>query len=382
MLVKNLSCPNQENTNYTYRLPFNMCCPSDTLGVNLFIGPCDDTANKGKVIYDKCSKDLKCEIDDKTKNEMKENIKNELKKDLKCEIDDKTKGEIKENIKNELKKDLKCEIDDKTKGEMEENIKNELKKDLKCEIDDETKNELKKNIKGELEKDLKCKCIEEEITKEIDESGCNRRGCENAREDGEYVNVGSDAKLYIRKALDKFYPDLSAEIIDKIKAGDYYVEQFGIEVTNCDKNGTDYSYITSRGDMNEWCVSIPPSDLCKESYDILQTIKDDWYENCKNHIFDDEAHVVSAKVYYKGGSIDKNKPVVVLSQNKPLIIADKKTHKLVKKDGTISDKTLDECKEFFDSDKRITSCAEEKGDCEVCKETIWDFQDVVQAFFI
>ncbi|WP_265015484.1 MULTISPECIES: hypothetical protein [unclassified Wolbachia] len=362
MLVKNLSCPNQENTNYMYRLPFNTCCTSDTLGINFIIDPCDDTANRGKVIYNKCGKDLKCEIDDETKNELKKNIKNELEKDLKCEIDDETKNELKKNIKNELEKDLKCEIDD------------------------ETKNELKKNIKDELEKDLKCKCIEEEITeeitKEVDESGCNRRGCENAREDGEYVNVGSDAKLYIRKALDKFYPDLSAEIIDKIKAGDYYVEQFGIKVTNCDKNGTDSGYITSRGSMDSRCVTIPPSDLCKESYDIRQDVEGDWYENCKNHIFDDEAHVVSAKVYYKGGSIDKNKPVVVLSQNQPLIIADKKTHKLVKKDGIISDKTLDECKEFFDSDKRITSCAEEKGDCEVCKETIWDFQDVVPAFFI
>jgi len=301
---------------------------------------------------------------------------------VECEIDDKTKNELKKNIKDELEKDLKCKIDDETKNELKKNIKGELEKDLKCEIDDKTKNELKKNIKDELEKDLKCKCIEEEITKEVDESGCNRGGCENAREGGEYVNVGSDAKLYIRKALDKFYPDLSAEIIDKIKAGDYYVEQFGIKVTNCDKNGTDHRYVTSRGSMDSRCVTIPPNDLCKESYDIRQDVEGDWYENCKNHIFDDNAHVVSGKVYYYSGSIDKNKPVVVLSQNQPLIIADKKTHKLVKKDGTISDKTLDECKEFFDSDKRITSCAEEKRDCEVCKETIWDFQDVAPAFFI
>ncbi|MDR2045607.1 MAG: hypothetical protein LBP77_01230 [Rickettsiales bacterium] len=107
MLVKNLSCPNQENTNYMYRLPFNTCCTSDTLGINFIIDPCDDTANRSKVIYNKCGKDLKCEIDDKTKNEMKENIKNELKKDLKCEIDDKTKNEMKENIKNELKDKIK-----------------------------------------------------------------------------------------------------------------------------------------------------------------------------------------------------------------------------------------------------------------------------------
>ncbi|KLT23441.1 hypothetical protein wVul_0644 [Wolbachia endosymbiont of Armadillidium vulgare str. wVulC] len=232
--------------------------------------------------------------------------------------------------------------------------------------------------------DEDCCCDEKHIAKDVitNKDECNGEGCENSKKDGNYIDVSNDGKLYIREAINKLYPDLSEDIIGKIKTNDYYVKQFGIKVTNCDKNGIDYSYITSRGSMNSWCVTIPSGNLCKESYDIRQDVESDQYENCKNHIFDDEAYVVSAKVYYNGGSIDKNKPAVVLSQNQPLIIADKKTHKLVKKDGTISDKTLDECKEFFDSDKRITSCAEEKGDCEVCKETIWDFQDVVPAFFI
>ncbi|MBC6686416.1 hypothetical protein H9I48_04180 [Wolbachia pipientis] len=128
MLVKNLSCPNQKNTNYMYRLPFNTCC----------------TINK-------CGKDHKCEIDDKTKNELKENIKIELEKDHKCEIDDKTKNELKENIKNELKK----------------NIKSELEKDHKCEIDDKTKEEIKNKIKDEID----CKCDQNKTSNEEKDKG-------------------------------------------------------------------------------------------------------------------------------------------------------------------------------------------------------------------
>lgn len=56
-------------------------------------------------------KDLKCKIDDKTKNELKEKIKNELEKDLKYEIDDKTKGEIKDKIKKEIEDEIDCKRD-------------------------------------------------------------------------------------------------------------------------------------------------------------------------------------------------------------------------------------------------------------------------------
>ncbi|NEV49590.1 hypothetical protein EUZ93_03760 [Wolbachia pipientis] len=104
MLAKNLSSPNQENTNYTCQLPCNTCCTSDTLGVNFIIDP----------------------YDDKTKNELKKNIKSELEKDHKCEIDDKTKEEIKNKIKDEI--DCKCdqnktsnEEKDKGKGETVDN---------------------------------------------------------------------------------------------------------------------------------------------------------------------------------------------------------------------------------------------------------------------
>ncbi|WP_121692674.1 hypothetical protein [Wolbachia endosymbiont of Drosophila ananassae] len=121
MPTNTFSCPNQKNANHVRILPLDTCYVSDMLKINLFTKLDDCKVNKSKLIYDKCGKDLKCKIDDKTMNE--------LEKGLKCEIDDKTKNELKENIKNELEKGLKFEIDDKTMNELKENIKNELKKE-------------------------------------------------------------------------------------------------------------------------------------------------------------------------------------------------------------------------------------------------------------
>ncbi|MBH5361903.1 hypothetical protein HUB95_03835 [Wolbachia endosymbiont of Ceratosolen solmsi] len=97
MPTNTFSCPNQKNANHVRILPLDTCYVSDMLKINLFTKLDDCKVNKGKLIYDKCGKDLKCKIDDKTMNE--------LKKCFKFEIDDKTKNELKENIKNELKKE-------------------------------------------------------------------------------------------------------------------------------------------------------------------------------------------------------------------------------------------------------------------------------------
>ncbi|WP_241653930.1 hypothetical protein [Wolbachia endosymbiont of Nilaparvata lugens] len=77
--------------------------------------------NKSKLIHDKCGKDLKCKIDDRTMNE--------LKKCFKFEIDDKTKNDLKESIKNELEKSLKFEIGNDTKKELKDSIKAEIEKE-------------------------------------------------------------------------------------------------------------------------------------------------------------------------------------------------------------------------------------------------------------
>ncbi|MGL9779316.1 MAG: hypothetical protein ACR5K5_03560 [Wolbachia sp.] len=142
MLKSTYSDPNQKNTNRACSLPPDTCSVSDMVKVNLFTKLDDCKVNKGKLIHNKCGKDLKCKIDDKTMNE--------LKKGLKCEIDDKTKSELKENIKSELEKSLKFEIGNKTKNELKESIKDELEKSLKFEIDDKTKNELKDEVKKEV----------------------------------------------------------------------------------------------------------------------------------------------------------------------------------------------------------------------------------------
>ncbi len=128
------SCPNQKNKNHTCLLPPDTCSIIDMVKVNLFTKLDDCKVNKGKLIHNKCGKDLKCKIDDKTMNE--------LKKGLKCEIDDKTKNELKESIKDELEKSLKFEIGNKTKNELKESIKDELEKSLKLEIGEKTKKEV------------------------------------------------------------------------------------------------------------------------------------------------------------------------------------------------------------------------------------------------
>ncbi|WP_349968104.1 hypothetical protein [Wolbachia endosymbiont of Armadillidium arcangelii] len=92
MLKSTYSYPNQKNTSRACLLPPDTCSVSDMMRVNLFTKLDDCKVNKSKLIYDKCGKDLKCKIDDKTMNE--------LKKCFKFEIDDKTKNELKENIKS------------------------------------------------------------------------------------------------------------------------------------------------------------------------------------------------------------------------------------------------------------------------------------------
>ncbi|MGL9725950.1 MAG: hypothetical protein ACR5KV_04710 [Wolbachia sp.] len=113
-------------------------------------------------------------------------------------------------------------------------------------------NKWEKKIKELIDQELKLKlncdllksCGLEETSKEIiDDNECNRRGCENSKQDGNYINVSHDGKFYIRKALNIIYPDLNTRIIDKIETNDCYVKQFGIVATRCDKNGMEHSLL-------------------------------------------------------------------------------------------------------------------------------------------
>ncbi|MDR0773571.1 MAG: hypothetical protein LBE46_04645 [Wolbachia pipientis] len=208
MLAKNLSCPNQENTNYMCQLPFNTCCTSDTLGVNFIIDP----------------------YDDKTKNELKENIKSELEKDHKCEIDDKTKEEIKNKIKDEI--DCKCD-QNKTSDEEKDKGKGEI-------VDD--------GSKGAIESML--------ITEKhaIDNDNCSSYA-------GYYKSSGEVGKLgwVTKDLLKQFFPDLMSnkKIVDHFYTKDgkqYHADNFAItfkseENTKCRSNIN----FTWGGPSNMWC---------------------------------------------------------------------------------------------------------------------------------
>src|SRR6266576_257484 len=153
------SCPNQKSKNHTCLLPPDTCSIIDMVKVNLFTKLDDCKVNKGKLIHNKCGKDLKCKIDDKTMNE--------LKKGLKCEIDDKTKNELKESIKDELEKSLKLEIGEKTKKEVIDEVDWCNVIDL-CDSDGS-----KEAIDGMLiaEKDIKVTCPNVLYGDDIDKPG-------------------------------------------------------------------------------------------------------------------------------------------------------------------------------------------------------------------
>ncbi|RLT61026.1 hypothetical protein WANA13_1060, partial [Wolbachia endosymbiont of Drosophila ananassae] len=78
MPTNTFSCPNQKNANHVRILPLDTCYVSDMLKINLFTKLDDCKVNKSKLIYDKCGKDLKCKIDDKTMNELKKCFKFEI----------------------------------------------------------------------------------------------------------------------------------------------------------------------------------------------------------------------------------------------------------------------------------------------------------------
>ncbi|MHC3897929.1 UNVERIFIED_CONTAM: DUF4407 domain-containing protein [Wolbachia endosymbiont of Nasonia longicornis] len=194
------------------------------------------------------------EIDEKTINELKEKINDELGKDLNREINDKTKNELKENIKNELKKDLKYEIDDKTKEEIKNKIKDEI--DCKCD-QNKTSNEEKDKGKGETVDNGSKGAIESMLITEkhaTDKDNClGYAGYYKSR--GEVGQPGWATK----DLLKQFLPDLMSnkEIVDHFytkNAKQYYADNFAItfeskENTKC---GSNINY-TWAAPSNMWC---------------------------------------------------------------------------------------------------------------------------------
>ncbi|WP_341816566.1 hypothetical protein [Wolbachia endosymbiont (group A) of Agelastica alni] len=434
MLKNNLFYPCQQGKSYIHHRPLRIC---DTNNMPLVInkdktGGCDKNAIQkeieGKIkenVKNELKKDLKCEIDDKTKGEIKENVKNELKKDLKCEIDDKTKGEMKENIKNELKKDLKCEIDDKTKGEMKENIKNELKKDLKCEIDDKTKEEMKNKIKDEIKDEIDCKCDKDAIQKEIEDKikdklkefikdtvieevkGNIDKEC--PPEDGIIImpKVITPEHAIINKCgaysgyykyspenqvghyafntsdiLKKLYPEMfdNPKIMEHIKSGanaPYSAHNFKLAFSD------DINYAWG-SPSNMWCkkcTELPNDSVCKsdtETKSLCYSAKSsyDTKEYSKNFFNEECPNLVSKPIQM--GSEEQN---IITKQGMPLLLVNYKTGKIINKDGEETDQHYAVCQRYLKDDGRPKSI-EDCGNGEACKkciktlnESIWDAGD-------
>ncbi len=377
MLAKNLSSPNQENTNYTCQLPCNTCCTSDTLGVNFIIDPYDDKT--------------KNELKENIKNELKKNIKIELEKDHKCEIDDKTKNELKENIKkenikNELKKDLKCEtceIDDKTKNELKENIKNELKKDLKYEIDDKTKEEIKNKIKDEID----CKCDQkgegEGETVDNGSKGAIESMLITEKHATDKDNCLSYAGYYksrgevgqpgwvTKDLLKQFLPDLMSnkEIVDHFytKNGkQYHADNFAItfeskENTKC---GSNINY-TWAAPSNMWCNKGGktgdaglrcPEDFQSDKTSVCCPSTAPYYDYIysKNFFLNDRCPNLVLNL--KGKELEECAGKTIVAKLKsPLIILDY-SNKIIDKDGNNTGIYYSQLKPHLNPDGTMKDC--------------------------
>ncbi|WP_250295926.1 hypothetical protein [Wolbachia endosymbiont of Oedothorax gibbosus] len=181
---------------------------------------------------------------------MKKNIKSELEKDLKCEFDDKTKNELKKNIKSELEKDLKCEFDDKTKNELKDKIKKEIKDEIDCKCDqDKTSDEEKDKDKDEIVDDGSEGAIESKLIDEGLKVNCPDYKSDSMNKPG----------WFTRDLLKQFLPDLmiSKKITDHFgekNVEQYYAENFAITF-KCEEDAKCGSNVNFTWDIasNMWC---------------------------------------------------------------------------------------------------------------------------------
>ncbi|UVW83580.1 hypothetical protein [Wolbachia endosymbiont of Aedes albopictus] len=351
MLVKNLSCPNQENTNYMCPLPFNTCCTSDTLGVNIIIDPYDDKT--------------KNELKENIKNELKKNIKIELEKDHKCEIDDKTKNELKKNIKSGLEKDHKCEIDDKTKEEIKNKIKDEI--DCKCD-QNKTSNEEKDKGKGEVDDGSKGAIESMLIT---DKHATDKDNCSSYA--GYYKSRGEVGQpgWFTKDLLKQFLPDLMSnkKIVDHFYTKDgkqYHADNFAItfkseENTKC---GSNINY-TWAAPSNMWCnkggktgdASLRcPEDFQSDKTSVCCPSTAPYYDYIysKNFFLNDRCPNLVLNL--KGKELEECAGKTIVAELKsPLIILDR-SNKIIDKDGNNTGIYYSQLKPHLNRDGTMKDC--------------------------
>lgn len=101
------------------------------------------------------NKDNKVEI---SIDELRTNLREDLKTDLKADIKEDLRTDLKTDIKEDLKTDLKTDI----KEDLKTDLKTDLKKDLTIDLKVNLKKDLKTDLKKDLRDDLKSDIIEEQ----------------------------------------------------------------------------------------------------------------------------------------------------------------------------------------------------------------------------
>ncbi|WP_264704300.1 ENY2 family protein [Wolbachia endosymbiont (group B) of Apotomis betuletana] len=328
-------------------------------------------------------KDPKSKIDDKTKNELKEKIKNELEKDLKCEFDDKTKEKLKNKIKDEVKDEIDCKCDkDAIQKEIEDKIKDKLIKDeVKKElIKDPVIDEVKDNINKERPPEDGIIVTPKVITPEhamINKCGAYSGYYKYSPENqvGHYAFNTSDI-------LKKLYPEMfdNPKIMEHIKSGanaPYSAHNFKLAFSD----DINYAWGSPSNMWCQKCTELPNDYVCKsdkENKSLCYSAKSsyDTKEYSKNFFNEECPNLVSKPIQM--GSEEQN---IITKQGMPLLLVNYKTGKIINKDGEETDQHYAVCQHYLKDDGRPKSI-EDCGNGEACKkciktlnESIWDAGD-------
>jgi hypothetical protein len=205
------------------------------------------------------------------------------------------------------------------------------------------------------------------------------------------VKLGEHGKLYMKEVLQAFYPELSDSIISKIQDGTYFIRQFGLNVNNTENGGSNSDSVTWSGNTDKSCLSISEDNSLTETYKIWDH-EGTFNVGCTNQFLDDvdrynstykdndKTHIQIVKAAKDYSNVDKCKPVVMVSQNEPLIIANAANGKLVTKDSVVTNVTHYNYKQFADENGRILDCTDKGAECKSCQDSVWDFQGEVPVY--
>lgn len=115
-----------------------------------------DKTNKKDINDNNDNNDNKVEISiDELRTNLREDLKTDLKADIKEDLRTDLKTDIKEDLRTDLKTDIKEDLKTDLKTDLREDLKTDLKTDLKKDLTIDLKVNLKKDLKTDLKKDLR-----------------------------------------------------------------------------------------------------------------------------------------------------------------------------------------------------------------------------------